>query len=65
MAFSMDETEEKDKGESQEGDEHTGGKPWIVISLALVVALLGLMFYGSLREFTINSVPNGPQSGQE
>jgi len=60
MAFSKDEAEhEKDEG--GEGEGKAVGRPWIVAAFALIIALLGLMFYGSIREFSMNSVPSGPQ----
>jgi|GEM_PF-4576188 len=59
MAFSRDEEEHEEEG--GEGEGKAVGRPWIVAAFALIIALLGLMFYGSIREFSMNSVPSGPQ----
>lgn len=59
MSFSTDEKEPE--GEGEDSGEKKVGRPWIIAAFALIIALLGLMFYGSIREFTTNTVPTGPQ----
>ena len=64
MAFSTDENEPEGKGERGEEKEKSG-RPWIVAAFAIIIVLLGLMFYGSIREFSVNSVPAGPQFDEQ